>query len=134
MSNVLRRLFSAGLLILLGVGGTSIAQAANPTTTAFAHSDHDANGVVDVEEYRARMVEIFVFLEKDGDGYLVVADIPDGNKRVFPAADANGDGRLALREYLVFVMPRFWKADYDGDNVLSLPEVGAADRREASSN
>jgi hypothetical protein len=133
MSDVFRKIVSAILFAVLATCGISLAQAAGATTSSFANSDHDGNGVVDIEEYRARMIEIFVSLDGNGDGYLVVADVPDGHKEVFPAADANGDGRLALREYLVFIMPRFWKADYDGDNVLSLPKVGAADRREAAS-
>ena len=95
-------------------------------------SDDDKDGVINVEEYRARLIAIFVALDKDGDGYLVEAEVPDGHKDVFIVADADGNGRLGLREYLVFMMPRFWKADYDGDNVLSLPEVIAADKREAA--
>lgn len=132
MSHAFRRILSASLFAVLATCGISLAQAANPTTAAFGNSDHDGNGVVDIEEYRARMIEIFVFLDENEDGYLVIADVPDANKDVFPVADSNGDGRIALREYLVFLMPRFWKADYDGDNVLSLPEVGAVDRREAA--
>jgi hypothetical protein len=132
MSNAFRKVVSASLFALLAAGGISPALA-DSTTNSFARSDHDGNGVIDVEEYRARMIEIFVFLDKDGDGYLLVVDVPDGYKEVFPVADTDGDGRASLREYLLFIMPRFWKADYDGNNVLSLPEVGAADRREAAS-
>lgn len=130
MSDTLRRAFSVGLFAAFVAFGISSAHA-DPTTTSFALSDFNGNGTIDVEEYRYREVEIFAVLDKDGNGFLVVAEIPDGYKELFPVVDTNADGKVSVREYLVFIMPRFWKADYDGDNVLSLPEVIASDRREA---
>lgn len=132
MSYAFRKVVSASLFAVFAACGISLAQA-DSTINTFAGSDSDGNGVIDVEEYRARMIEIFVFLDKDGDGYLLIANVADGHKEVFPVADADGNGKVSLREYLVFIMPRFWKADYDGNNVLSQPEVGAADGREAAS-
>ena len=132
MLNAFRRAVAAALFTVPAAFGIPLAQAADPTTTAFALSDDDKDGVINVEEYRARMIAVFVALDKDGDGYLVEAEVPDDHKEVFAVADADGNGRLGLREYLVFMMPRFWKADYDGDNVLSLPEVVAAEKREAA--
>lgn len=133
MKDALRVGLVAGLATVLTVFGGQVARAAEPATTAFGLADTDGNGTIDVEEYRGRMLEIFVVLDANGDGYLVVAEIVDDHKEMFPVVDSDGNDKVSLREYLVFVMPRFWKADYDGDNVLSLPEVGAADRREAAS-
>ena len=132
MLNALRRAGIVGLCAVLAAFVIPLAQAADPSTTAFALADEDADGVINVEEYRNRMIVVFVALDEDGDGYLVESELPDGQKDVFPVADANGNGKLGLREHLVFIMPRFWKADYDGDNVLSLPEVTVADKREAA--
>jgi hypothetical protein len=128
----IRKAVVATLVTVLVTFGMAHAQTADPTTNSFALSDEDADGVVDVEEYRNRMIVIMVALDKDEDGYLIESEVPEVQRDVFPVADASGDGKVGLREYLVFVMPRFWKADYDGDNVLSLPEVIAADKREAA--
>lgn len=122
----------ASLCILLAIFGVAQAQSADPTTSSFALADEDADGVVNIEEHRDRMIVVFVALDGDQDGYLTEAEVPDGHKDVFAVVDSDGTGSVGLREYLVFVMPRFWKADYDGDNVLSLPEVIAADKREAA--
>ena len=121
-----------GSFFIFTAATTASAQSANPVTASFALADADANGVVDVEEYRDRIIVIFVALDTNNDGYLIESEVPDARKDVFPVADADSDGELGLREYLVFLMPRYWKADYDGDNVLSLPEVIASDRREAA--
>ena len=97
-------------------------------------SDYDGNRVIDVEEYRYRMLEIFVFFDKDGDGFIVVAEVPEEKKALHAVIDSNDDEKISVREFLLFSMPRFWKADYDGDNVLSRPEVAASNAREATGN
>ncbi len=96
---------------------------------SFALADENANGIVDVEEYRNRMIVIFMALDEDKDGFLVKSEVPDAREAALSSADTGGDGRISIREYLVFVMPEFWQADIDGDNVLSLTEVLVADKR-----
>ena len=128
MLNASRKALAAGLLAVLTTIGFSTAHAVNPTTEAFAATDTNADGVIDVEEYRARMLTVFAVLDKDGDGFLVVAEVPDGHKELFPVVDKDGSGKVGVREYLVFLVPRFWQSDYDGDTVLSLPEAIAADK------
>lgn len=97
MSDAFIKAVSAGLFTVLAACSASIAQAAKLATTAFAHSDHDGNGVADVEEYRARMIGVFVALNADGNGYLVIAEVSDANKDVFLAADINGNDKVSVR-------------------------------------
>ena len=97
---------------------------------SFEHADVDQNGSVDVEEFRARHIEIFVLMDANGDGFVVLAEVPDEHKGKFEAVDEDKDGRVDLHEYLVFVMPAFWlEYDTNKDNLLSLDEVEAAAAR-----
>ena len=133
MSETFRSVLVALLFTLLSGLGIPGAQAAADTASAFELTDADGNGSIDVEEYRARQLLVFSALDQDGDGFIVLAEIPKDRKDVFAVVDTDGNKRIILREYMLYIMPRFWKADYDGNNVLSPAEVKAADEREAAS-
>jgi len=113
--------------------GVSVAQAASHAPPEFELADTDASGTVDVEEYRARMIVVFSVLDENGDGHLVLEEVPDDRAHVFAVVDVDDNGRIILREYMLYVMPKFWDYDFDGDNVLTPAEVEAANEREDAS-
>jgi len=108
--------------------GASLAQTDEMTPRqAFEHADLDNDGDVDIEEFRGRKIEIFVLLDENGDGFIVLSEVPVEHQDKFPKADEDNDERVDLHEYLVFVMPAFWQEyDLNKNNVLTLDEVEAA--------
>ena len=132
MSQALRSAVITVLLTALSGFGIPVAQAAGHEASEFELTDTDGSGSIDVEEYRARQIVVFSALDENGDGFIVLAEVPADRKDVFAVVDTDSNGRIILREYLTYIMPRFWKADYDASNVLSPAEVKAADDREAA--
>lgn len=130
-----RTILSAIITFLFAVSSSTWAagqgKGIDTSEKEFKLTDTNGDGAVDVEEYRARVLVIFSALDKDGDGFLVIADVPDDRKDVYGVVDEDGNGRVTLREYMLYVMPRFWMSDYDGDNTLSKAEVKAADEQES---
>jgi Ca2+-binding EF-hand superfamily protein len=113
------------------LGGVSLAHAKEITPRqAFENADTDNDGNVDVEEFRRRKIEIFVIMDANGDGFIVVAEVPEDHKSKFDKVDENRDGRATLNEYLVYVMPAYWtEHDTNKDNVLTIDEVEAAAKK-----
>jgi Ca2+-binding EF-hand superfamily protein len=123
----------SGALIIAVVmlGGVSLAHANEITPQqAFENADTDNDGNVDVEEFRRRKIEIFVLMDANGDGFIVVTEVPEEHKDKFDKVDENKDERVNLNEYLVFVMPAFWlEHDTNKDSVLTIDEVEAAAKK-----
>jgi Ca2+-binding EF-hand superfamily protein len=111
--------------------GASLAQADELTPQqAFERADLDNDGNVDIEEFRGRKIEVFILLDANGDGLIVLSEVPEKHKDKFPKVDKDKDERVDLREYLVYVMPAFWlEHDMNKDNVLTLDEVEAAAKK-----
>jgi Ca2+-binding EF-hand superfamily protein len=118
----------AGIIVLLGGGVRAEEQAKPPDArAAFAETDTDGNGLVDLAEFHARMIDIFYLADTDKNGYLS----PDEFARLvfsegFKEADLNGDGRLSLHEFVAVRFRQFEAADTNHDGELSLDEVLAA--------
>ena len=113
------------------LGNVSLAHAGEITPQqAFENADTDNDGDVDVEEFRRRKIEIFVIMDANGDGFIVVTEVADDHKSKFDKVDENKDGRVTLNEYLVYVMPAYWtEYDTNNDNVLTIDEVEAAAKK-----
>ncbi len=117
--------------------GASLAQAHETITPqkltpqqAFERADLDNDGDVDIEEFRGRKIEVFMLIDANGDGFIVLAEVPAEHKDKFPKVDEDNDGRVDLHEYLVFVMPAFWlEYDLNNDALLTLDEVEAAAKK-----
>jgi len=98
--------------------------------SAFDETDRDGDGSIDHEEYRLRMVETFYFLDENGDGYLVIREVPGISEKDLAGADENGDRRFDMNEFLVIRFLGFTAADSNGDGALSRGEVDAMDARQ----
>ena len=98
--------------------------------SAFDETDRDGDGSIDHEEYRLRMVETFYFLDENGDGYLVIKEIPGISEDDITDADENGDRRFDMNEFLVIRFLGFTAADSNGDGALGRGEVDAMDARQ----
>ncbi len=118
------------LTLLLVAGAARAAdgskeQRADPRA-AFEQSDTNHDGVIDHEEYQARITEVFFFADKNKDGWLepdeldVLVFADD-----FKADDKDRDGRVSMREFLRVRFRDFAKADTNDDGVLELDEVVA---------
>jgi hypothetical protein len=109
--------------IMLGsaVGPALAQQPAAPNT--FAVTDTNRDGRISPAEYRARMVEVFFFLDRNKDGALVKDEIPGASDAAVRAADRNGDGRLSVAEYSDARMKDYEAADQNRDGALTPNET-----------
>lgn len=138
------------LAALLGAAAASLPVAASGTepvpsptlsSAAFSKADRNADGRVDLEEFRRDIVQAWHALDLDGDGWITREEIqalPDASarrslERMLRRADADGDSRLSFSEVVRYRMARFDAADVDRDDRLSLNELLAAEtaRRQA---
>lgn len=91
---------------------------------AFAESDTNKDGAIDLEEFHVRLVEIFYNADTNKDGFLSIDEyerLPFSG--AFKDADANGDGRTSLPEFVRIRFQQFEAADTNHDGELSLEEV-----------
>jgi Ca2+-binding EF-hand superfamily protein len=93
---------------------------------AFAESDTNRDGVVDHEEFHARIVEVFYSADANKDGFLDATELKQlAFPEDFTANDKDRDGRVAMREFLRIRFDDYDVADKNGDGVLSIDEVVA---------
>lgn len=93
---------------------------------AFAESDTNHDGVVDHEEFHARIVEVFYSADANKDGFLDATELKQlAFPEDFTANDKDRDGRVAMREFLRIRFDDYDVADKNGDGVLSIDEVVA---------
>ena len=113
----------AGLL----VAGSAMAQPAAPTSEdvnrAFQETDRNGDGRIDREEFHRRSVEVFYFLDRNRDGYLIIGEIAVIPAEAFRAADRDGDGKLSLQEYLNARFKDFDAMDTNRDGTISKEEL-----------
>ncbi len=125
-----RFLFAALGLFLCSALILGQAALAAGDRSAFDETDRDGDGTIDHEEYRLRMVETFYFLDENGDGYLVIKEIPGISEKDIADADENGDRRFDMNEFLVIRFLGFTAADRNNDGALDRGEVDAMDARQ----
>ena len=50
---------------------------------------------------RAESEKGFKGWDKNGDGFLVPSEVPEGPRKLFEKVDKNGDGKVSLKEHLL---------------------------------
>ena len=124
-----RFLFAALGLFLCSALILGQAALAADDRSAFDETDSDGDGTIDHEEYRLRMVETFYFLDENGDGYLVIKEIPGITEKDITVADENGDRRLDMNEFLVIRFLGVTAAERNSEGAWDRGEVDAMDAR-----
>jgi len=125
------RSLSTALLLTIAVsaGVAYGADQARPydIKTAFAESDTNGDGEIDLCEFRSRLVEVFYRADTNKDGFLDRAEyerLPFSGD--FKEADIDGNGKITLHDFVAARYRQFVDADTNRDGALSLQEVRAA--------
>ena len=110
------------------VFGTSPAGAQTPAPydpkVAFAQTDRNGDGVVDLGEFHQRLVDVFYSVDADKDGYLNAAELQQlPRPEKLADMDQDGDGRVSLHEFVRIRFEEFEEADTNHDGELTLEEV-----------
>ncbi|MAT10817.1 MAG: hypothetical protein CMM02_07395 [Rhodopirellula sp.] len=50
---------------------------------------------------QTKALEIFKAWDRNGDGVLVLSEVPENLRRLFPTNDRNNDGKITIREHIV---------------------------------
>ena len=121
--------FIASSLVALGAFAASAQQApAYDVKAAFAQTDQNKDGAIEIDEYYDRLVDIFFLGDVDKDGFLTEEEFVKVVviKEDFAQVDKNGDGKLGRQEFVSARLPQFIAIDTDKSGSLSLVEVEAA--------
>jgi Ca2+-binding EF-hand superfamily protein len=127
----MRSLFTT-LVFTVAVGAFCIAAQAGDQPkpydprAAFAETDTNHDGEIDLEEFHERIVEVFYSADTNKDGFLSVeeyAQLPFSGS--FKDADTDGDGRISLHEFVAIRYRQFVAADTNHDGALTVDEVVA---------
>jgi Ca2+-binding EF-hand superfamily protein len=123
----------AAIAVTAAVLGFSLAgRAAEPerydVEGAFAETDTSKDGLIEIDEFFDRLVEIYFHGDADKNGTLSPAEFARAIvvPQEFSTVDRNGDGVVDRREFVRARLPVFQEADLDKDGALSLAEVKAA--------
>ena len=135
--------FSRALTIVAAVMALSVIAAPTKLSAAtatdeeigaaFNEADLNGDGILEIDEYVAFMVNLFASLDKDRDGFLVIAEIPETPPERFRQYDRNGDNKISLGEGVGFKVVEFFDADVNNDGVMSLAELLALEQKIAAS-
>jgi Ca2+-binding EF-hand superfamily protein len=125
-------IFTAGVLAL--ASAAALAHERHGAGQMFEHSDTNKDGSVARDEFLAARTEQFAKLDKNSDGFLDDADLPERAKehrgehsgKMRQQFDTNGDGKLGKNEFVNGPTPMFDAADKNGNGVLDSSELEAA--------
>jgi hypothetical protein len=117
-------LFAGATLMLTASGWAADPGKPYDPRAAFAATDTNKDGQIDIEEFHVRLVEVFYNADTNKDGFLSVDEyerLPFSG--AFKDADTNGDGRVSLPEFVTIRFRQFEEADTNHDFQVSLDET-----------
>jgi len=123
-TRILAAVMAATLVLVAGAHAQVTPTSSYDPKAAFAQTDQNADGSVDLEEFHQRIVDVFYYADTDKDGFLSVTELQQ-----LPAsepmndADKNADGKVTLREFVRIRFLQFQSTDTDHDGELTLTEV-----------
>jgi Ca2+-binding EF-hand superfamily protein len=117
-------------LLVFTSAGAYAQQAAAPSdvTVAFTETDSNSDGVIEIDEFYRRLVDVFFLGDANRDGYLTEDEFVKVVlvKEDFAELDKSKEGKLSKREFIAARIPMFLVIDTDDDGVLTLTEITAA--------
>jgi Ca2+-binding EF-hand superfamily protein len=95
---------------------------------AFDQTDANKDGLIEIDEYFDRLVEIYFHGDADKNGTLSPEEFSKAVviQEPFSEVDRDGNGVVDRREFVRARLPIFQSADADKDGGLSFDEVEAA--------
>ena len=120
--------FSAVALLAFGAATAGAQQApAYDVKAAFAQTDKNGDGAIEIDEFHERLVDVFFLGDVDKDGFLSEEEFAKVVviKEDFAIVDKNGDGKVSKNEFVSARLPIFIAMDADKDGELSIVEVTA---------
>ena len=117
-----------GLVALVALAAGAQEAPDYDVKKAFAETDKNHDGAIELDEFHERLVDIFFIGDLDKDGFLTEEEFVAVVvvKEDFATVDKNGDGKASKREFVKQRLTAFIKLDNDDDGSLSLTEVNAA--------
>ncbi len=119
---------SAFALAIFGAAGAGAQQApAYDVKAAFAQTDQNGDGAIEIDEFHERLVDVFFLGDVDKDGFLTEVEFVKVVvvKEDFAIIDKTSDGKVSKREFVSARLPVFIAMDTDKDGSLSIVEVTA---------
>jgi Ca2+-binding EF-hand superfamily protein len=100
-------------------------QRAYDPKQAFQETDTNHDGSIELDEFSARLIDVFFMGDTNKDGKLSKEeyDAVVVIREDFSAADHDKDGFVSRTEFIRARLPLFQQADKNEDGVLSLEEV-----------
>lgn len=125
-----------GLALAAGLAASSAAKAQTMDFVAgFARLDLNHDGLITRAEFIATRHPRFVLLDRNGDHYLTLADIPafasylpqaEEARAMLARCDVDHDGRVSEAEFVACSLAVFDAADLNHDGVLTMEEARLA--------
>jgi hypothetical protein len=116
------------------VSGAAYAQPTavreEAVAAAMKAGDVDNDGSMDIDEFVAYEIDLFVGADKNRDRFLSPqeAGVPEAQ---FRAADRNSDGRLSVGEAVASKVIDFFEIDTNRDGVITVQEIMVYERAPA---
>lgn len=127
MRSTLMCLLFATTISLAGIAWAADDAGSYDPKNAFAETDADHNGRIDIGEFHTRLVEVFYSADTNKDGYLDGAELSRlPFSETIVAVDRDADGKVSMREFVRVRVHQFIDSDGNDDMELTVDEVVGA--------